>query len=296
MSLVHSLNFVANHPINRDHRARALLRVLKWQIGSRLAPGEIVFKWVDESRFIVRRGETGLTGNVYCGLHEFSEMAFVLHALAPGDCFVDVGANVGSYTILASSVRQAVTHAFEPVPSTFLRLASNVRLNDLAGRVTLHNCGVSEEEGELLFSSAEDCANHVVAAGEDCDRPIRVAVAPLDALLQGASATLVKIDVEGFETHVIRGAQQTLRDPALQAVIMELNGSGDRYGFRDADLRASMAALGFLEYAYEPFTRALTRADDQVSTRGNSIFIRDVKEVARRVGAAPRFHVLGHAI
>ena len=45
-------------------------------------------------------GMTGATGNVYCGLHEFEDMALVLHALRPRDLFVDVGANVGSYTVL----------------------------------------------------------------------------------------------------------------------------------------------------------------------------------------------------
>lgn len=45
---------------------------------------------------------TGATGNWYCGLQEYEDMSFVLHALRPGDLFVDVGANIGSYSILAA--------------------------------------------------------------------------------------------------------------------------------------------------------------------------------------------------
>jgi hypothetical protein len=58
-----------------------------------------------------------LTGNLYAGLHEFSEMGFLLHLLRQNDLFVDVGANLGSYTVLASAVCQARNIAFEPVPA-----------------------------------------------------------------------------------------------------------------------------------------------------------------------------------
>src|SRR5438105_1388056 len=153
MPLVSSLRFLLAHPINRRAPIKALLRVAKWQAGTRLVPGPVVFNWIDGARFIVRRGEAGLTGNVYCGLHEFAEMSFVLHALAPGDCFVDVGANVGSYTILACAVRKAAGHCFEPVPDTFGRLMDNIRLNNLSGRVNAHHCGVSDEPGELWFTT-----------------------------------------------------------------------------------------------------------------------------------------------
>ena len=70
----------------------------------------------------MRHGETGLTGNLYAGLHEFADMAFVMHALRPTDLFVDIGANAGSYTILACAVAKARGCAFEPLPSTYRRL------------------------------------------------------------------------------------------------------------------------------------------------------------------------------
>lgn len=101
MSLLNTLKFIANHPLNRKQRLHALLGFLKWQIGSRLVPGQVVYNWVNGARIIVRPGEHSLTQNIYCGLMEFSDMAYVLHVLKPEDLFVDIGANVGSYTILA---------------------------------------------------------------------------------------------------------------------------------------------------------------------------------------------------
>jgi len=293
MPLISSLRFLLTHPINRREPVKALLRVAKWQAGTRLVPGPVVFNWIGGTRFIVRRGEAGLTGNVYCGLHEFADMAFVLHVLGPGDCFVDVGANVGSYTILACGVRKARGHCFEPVPETFGRLMDNLRLNDLSARVEAHNAGVSDEPGELWFSTNEDCTNHVIEGPDASPKAALVKSVTLDSTLGDVAVSLMKIDVEGLETRVLGGAAKTLSAPALHSVIMELNGSGARYGYRDESLVEKMAAYGFHEYAYEPFERKLHRVHPAGPRSGNSIFVRDHERVARRVAEAPQFEVFG---
>ena len=93
--------------------------MLRWQVGSRLLPLGSTLPYVGDTRLFVTRGMTGATGNWYCGLHEVDEMGFVLHALRPGDLFVDVGANIGSYTVLAAGAVGADAIAVEPVPTTF---------------------------------------------------------------------------------------------------------------------------------------------------------------------------------
>jgi Met-10+ like-protein len=79
----------------------------------------------------------GATGNIYCGLHEFAEMAFTLHLLRPGDLFADIGANVGSYTVLAAGVCGARVVAVEPGPAAGAALAKNIALNRLGDRVSV---------------------------------------------------------------------------------------------------------------------------------------------------------------
>src|SRR6478609_823915 len=104
--MLSTLRFIIRHPLNQRRRLAALMRFASWQLGSRVKT-EHVIPWVAGTKLVVRRGMTGATGNIYCGLHEFADMAFVLHALRPGDLFVDVGANIGSYTVLASAVCDA---------------------------------------------------------------------------------------------------------------------------------------------------------------------------------------------
>ncbi|MBE0566436.1 MAG: FkbM family methyltransferase, partial [Krumholzibacteria bacterium] len=244
--LADTLKFIVSHPLNRGRPVQALGRFAWWQMRSRLARGPVVHQWVDGAKFWVRRGETGLTGNIYCGLHDYREMTFILATAGPQDLFVDVGANAGSYTLLACAARGARGVAIEPVPETYARLVANLELNGLGERVLAANVGLADRPGELTFTAGRDCLNHVVADGERVAGPtVRVPVTTLDELLSGVTATLLKIDVEGLETLVVKGGQCTLSDPGLRAVIMELNGSGARYGFTDAALVAQMGRFGF---------------------------------------------------
>jgi FkbM family methyltransferase len=293
MSLVSTLKFIAGHPLNGRRKTDALLSFVKWQLGARLVPGRVVYDWIDDTRFIVRLGETGLTGNMYCGLHEFTDMAYVLHTTLPTDLFVDVGANVGSYTLLACSVRGARGICFEPVPQTYQRLLDNLRLNDMTGRVQAFNLGLSDRHGLLRFTVGENCMNHVVADGESAVDATRVDVVPLDSILESESPTAMKIDVEGFESAVVRGASKCLQKPSLNSVIMELNGSGERYGFSEDSILEAMKGHGFSTYTYEPFARRLRSLEGKNSASGNTLFIRDVAEIERRIAMAPRTAVAG---
>lgn len=288
MSVVHTLRFIVNHPLNRSHQLRALARFVKWQIGSRLVPGAVVYDWVDGSKFLVRNGETGLTGNIYTGLHEFPDMAFVLHFLRPGDLFADVGANVGSYSILACAVAGARGVAFEPIPSTYHRLVENIRLNHLEECVSCIDKGVGSEPSKLTFTSDGDTINHALANGELCDNAVNVDVTTLDEHLHASTPSLIKIDVEGFETPVLKGAKRVLADVTLNAVIMELNGSGDRYGFREGDIIDLMMSNGFRTYAYDPFVRKLTSLNGKNAESGNTLFVRDKAAVDARVSTADK--------
>lgn len=151
MSALDVLRFVAGHPLNRAHPVRALARVAAWQLGSRWVPGDVVSRWIEGALLLVKPGQTGLTGNVYCGLQEYSEMAYLPHVLRPGDLFVDVGANLGSYTVLAVAVVGAEVICIEPVPETFTQLEQNVRLNRIDQRTQCVNAGVGREQGFMQF-------------------------------------------------------------------------------------------------------------------------------------------------
>ena len=200
-SVLSTLRFIAGHPLSSQKRLSAFARYARWQIESRMR-SDVTFEWIEGSKLIVRNGMAGATGNIYCGLHEFVDMAFVLHLLRPGDLFVDVGANIGSYTVLASAVCGAHSIAVEPDPETMLFLERNIEANGIGDRVTLVESALGAESGTARFTVGRDTMNRVATESDAETRGVRVET--LDELLQDARPVLIKLDVEGFELRCAR--------------------------------------------------------------------------------------------
>ena len=292
MGLVSIIRFITNHPLNKDNKLGAVLRFIKWQINTTLNAYPISYQFTDRARIIVQRGMFGATGNLYCGLHEFNDMGFLLHFLRKDDLFADIGANVGSYTVLSAAHIGAQTISAEPVPATFAHLQRNIGVNLMNNRVTALNIAIGAQKGFVEFTSTLDTVNHV-ATTEDKDK-IKVEMNTLDNILADRQKpALVKIDVEGFETEVINGAKDTLSNNTLKAIIIELNGSGKRYGYDETKIHDTFITAGFTPHLYDPITRALTKA----SSIGfhNTIYIRDIDFVSQRVRSAEKITVLGKA-
>lgn len=283
--------FVLAHPLNRANKSAALMRYFRWQFGSRLVPGDVLVPFVDKTLLRICPSMTGATGNIYAGLHEFEDMAFVLHLLRENDLFVDVGANIGSYTILAGGAVGTRCVSVEPIKSTFHLLEENINLNRLPGNVQALNMGISKEKGVLRFTAGLDTVNHVVADSEQVDNVVEVPVVTLNELLENQEPLLIKIDVEGFEANVIAGADKVFSKLSLLAVIMELNGSGERYGFDEYPLHEKMLSFGFRSYSYSPFERQLVSLNGKKSNSGNTLYVRNIDEVIYRLKGAQQYWI-----
>lgn len=279
--MLKTLSFITSHPLTRDRPLSAIGRFVRWQVESRLKQ-EVEFDWIEGSKLIVRNGMTGATGNIYCGLHEFADMAFLLHFLRQGDLFVDVGANIGSYTVLASAVCGAETIAVEPDPVTMGSLKKNIAANGIGDVVTTVEAAVGREEGEVNFTVGLDTVNQVASAGQTNTRKVRVV--RLDDLLRGRSPAFIKLDVEGYESEVIGGASETLNNPSLLAIETES---------RDEEVLSKLRGAGFVEYGYDPFLRRVSECPGRAS---NALFLRAADVVARRLSGAQPRELLHHVI
>lgn len=291
--LLKTLSYITSHPINRRHKLKAVWDFFRWQLGSRMLQGENVFEWIHGTKLVVGSGEAGLTGNIYTGLHEFVDMAFLLHHLREDELFVDVGANRGSYTILASGACKAKVVAFEPIPDTHAKLETNVRINHLEASVECLNVGLADQPGRLQFVSSDDAMNRVAVEGSDASRLLEVEVSTLDTILGQRSPSLMKIDVEGYELPVIQGARELLGKESLEAIIMETNDSGNRYGYDNDELLGILASYDFTAYDYSPFDRRLTPKAAQRGESCNTIFVRDMQQTQGRLAEGRRFKVRG---
>lgn len=289
-----TFGFIHQHPLAKHHLIPTYIKWIIWQIKSRLILGFIKVRFLDETYFFAKRRLTGITGNIYTGLHEFEEMGFLLHFLRPEDEFFDIGANVGSYTLLASSVCKSKSIAFEPHPSTFEILKRNVELNKINHLVRLENKGVGKENKVLKFSSNEDTTNHIIAKDEESNQSIDVPIVPLNDYFPINRPTLIKIDVEGFETEVLSGASNILNDPNLKAIIIELIGVGQRYGYDENKIHEKLLSLSFKPYRYHPIERKI-KSSGKFEVP-NIIYLRDLDFVEKRVKTAKSFKIFNQEI
>ncbi len=160
-----------------------------------------------------------------------SECAWRL--LSPGDHVIDAGANIGYMTMLfaARIGETGLVHAFEPHPRVLNRLQRNVdRISrrPAAGRAIVHPCALGDSHGnaELIetgyFSISEGTAKIATTeTAADKTRSHSVPVETLDELFPNEEFALLKIDVEGFELNVLRGANNLLSSHRVRHVIYE---------------------------------------------------------------------------
>lgn len=188
-------------------------------------------------------------GPLYFGgsLYEPQTTACFTERLRPGQCFVDIGANHGYFSLLAASLVGAGGQvvAFEPNPRVFQQLQTHVRLNGFTDRVRLETCALADqpEEGARLYVSQVETNSglssltpneHTLALGglsEEATVPVTVNtfdrwLAASGLLTTRAVIDVMKIDVEGAEARVLAGMSDTLRRRVIRALIVETTWNG----------------------------------------------------------------------
>lgn len=134
------------------------------------------------------------------------------HEIRPGMTVVDIGANVGVYTALFSELvgRTGKVISLEPAPDNWRSLSEAVEINGWSN-VELHQVAAAEKHGSMaLVCSAYNSGNNALGCGAADGPAVAVKVAPLDSIIAGRKVDFIKIDVQGWEAAVLRGARETL--------------------------------------------------------------------------------------
>ena len=197
---------ILSHPFTRGYKLISVINFFKWKFKLHFLNRSFIVDWVNGTKFHVMKGESGLTGHLYFGLQEYEDMSFLLHFLKKTDFFYDIGANVGSYTILASGVVGCHSKCFEPVPETFNKLLDQIKLNRISSLAEARNIGVSNKNDKLDFTNNLNCMNHV--SNDPSSKNItEVNVIALDTTYDPISPSIAKLDVEAHEKFVMDGGK-----------------------------------------------------------------------------------------
>ena len=123
----------------------------------------------------------------------------------PKQIVIDIGAQYGDYAILCSKIYKAKVYTFEPLPQNFKEILKNIRLNGLEeDQIKAFNVALSDENKEKYITFDGDMANSIGKG-----KKIRIKFRTLDSYK--IKPDIIKIDVEGFEVNVLRGAIKTIK-------------------------------------------------------------------------------------
>lgn len=224
MSFKIVLSGIWHNPGNHGRRIARTLRAVGWQLDKRLFKRRRLITLPNGVRMTAYPDCVVSSSLIYSDWPEYHELHFVRSQLRPGEYVLDVGANIGHVSLLlADLVGAEKLIAFEPTPVSFRRLQENWKLNGWnTGR--LHKMAIGAEAGALFIPDSERPETTNSLKKSKGSRDVEVLVKPLDALAglwSDAPVGLLKIDVEGFEAAVFRGAAQMLRSRRPGLIMFE---------------------------------------------------------------------------
>ena len=191
---------------------------------------------------------------IYYRCHEENEVAFVCRFLRRGEAFVDVGANIGFFTVLAAAAvgPSGAVVSIEPFEGSLRALERNVALNGL-DNVILEHAAVTDTAGTMTLDSTRPASPTVTGAGSlkkaassgsQSGRSLSTIFSA--GRLDDRAIRLVKIDVEGLEPRVLAGSAQLLAGRPPDAVLIELNKAAlEQQGYREDDVLEPLRAAGY---------------------------------------------------
>jgi FkbM family methyltransferase len=216
---------ICGNPGNQGRICQRMLNAIRWQVWKRLVRRPRSIELANGRRFIANPDCVISSALIYADWPEFHELQFLRKHLTQSDFLLDVGANVGHLGLLLSDIVDPQHIAeFEPTPLTFKRLTDNWLANGFETD-KLFGVAVGSEDGTIEFPDLTHPGTmNSRSALSEATKLCRVPIRRLDSyreLWKGKPIGLLKIDVEGFELDVFRGAVETLHQDRPRIIMFE---------------------------------------------------------------------------
>ena len=289
MQITDTLSYIWRHPANRGRRGTALARAIGWQIFKRASGRPWDISIAGNIKLRCHPDSTSASAALYCnGRPDYHEMGFMLDYLKPGDRFVDIGANVGVYALLAASVvgEHGAVDAYEPDARAAARLRENVRLNGLK-TVTIRQAAVSAHDGTVTFSMDQDTTNRILGKEHTACATTTVSCSRLDTLYPDGDLAMVKMDIEVAEPLALSGGAGLLARSDPKVWLLELTGLLHNFGYTEKGLADWLGERGYDLGLYDADMHELRIGGEPWKMRDNVLAIsrRHRDEVMNRCGA-----------
>ncbi|WP_338441295.1 FkbM family methyltransferase [Synechococcus elongatus IITB4] len=283
----YSLQKIWNHPAHRSLSGLPALiaplsRSCAWggyqlQKQLKLFPAEgRIIPWVDDLKVQLLSSSQQSQTCLYYGLGDWPSMQFLRRYLRLGDLCADIGANVGTYTLLLAQRSGARNvHAFECLPSNIAKLQTNLRLNSFQ-EVTVHNIALADCNGTVSLNYNDGDSTASISPSSETQTSLLIAAKRFDSFVWSDRFAYIKIDVEGAEQLVLAGSEKLLESQPPMVWSFEYLDTQQRLGSSKAELLEAFARWNYHFYLYRPEENRLipflpdtsgvypTRQDDNV--------------------------------
>jgi FkbM family methyltransferase len=220
------------------------------------------------------------------GHYESSEQDLAFRMIDPGATVLDIGANIGWYSLnIARTVPGVHVMAFEPLPDTFNQLLRNIELNDVTN-VVPHNFGFSDQEQELPFYYCPDSSGSASAANiGDRDDAKRIAckVRRLDDFVaeSGAGPDFIKCDVEGAELFVFQGGMESIGRHKPVILTEMLRKWSAKFNYSPNDIIDLLSSAGYRCHTIQEGRLVRFRRMDENTVQTNFFFLHPDQHAAK---------------
>jgi FkbM family methyltransferase len=220
---------------SRDHPAK--LRIINWV--RQLLKLEVLIAETKVGLMRLNINDLVQTNLFFHGLYEPQTVELITRLLAKGDCFVDVGANVGQYSLAAAGCvgREGCVVAIEPNPENCVDLLMNRRLNDYLEIIQVVTTAADEKESLLSFAlpppsnrGASREINRNITSDDDLYLVPGFRLTEIVGALSIRRIDVVKIDVEGSELRVLKGLLEQRSVPHPKHIVFEFIPEHFSYG------------------------------------------------------------------
>jgi len=220
-------------------------------------------------------------------LYESETSNFIGSILQPGDTFIDIGAHVGYFSMLASQLvgPTGAVFSFEPEVGNYAHLLDHIEANAATNVRPLHMAvGASPSTAEFFVNADNDGGHALWEVGRhpfnerSRQAPVsrKVFVTSLDHIFQGRdmrTLKAIKMDAEGAEFAILVGARELLRRQPVPFIVAEINRFGlESMGASERHVRGLMSDLGYETYLFQPGQSFLQRLQPDETPETNYVF------------------------
>lgn len=224
--MISSFKTFLSTPYNSKNKVKSVKRFFLWKLIKALKLKNFKYSLWDNKLIYLNHDSFQSMWIMYNYWVDWEEFNLIKNLVKSQDQVFDIGANMGFYTIWFSKFISfgGNIHSFEPDLNNFNRLKKNVLLNENNEIFNLNNKAVSDLNGELTFTTGLDGENHI--SNDQSISRTRVESITLDEYCeknQIKKLNYVKIDVEGFEYSVLKGAESLLSEQKISIIQLEIN-------------------------------------------------------------------------